>query len=68
MSDPAPSSFARLRRRAGQLLRNRRGGTAIEYGLIAALITLTMLAAFQGVAETSVALWGNVSNKVATAR
>lgn len=30
------------------LLRNRKGATAIEYGLIAALISLSVVAAIQG--------------------
>jgi pilus assembly protein Flp/PilA len=32
-----------------KLLRSRRGATAIEYGLIAALISLSIVAASQGI-------------------
>jgi pilus assembly protein Flp/PilA len=32
-----------------KLLRSRRGATAIEYGLIAALISLSLVAAVQGI-------------------
>lgn len=51
-----------------RLLGNKRGGTAIEYGLIAALIVLTMMAAFIQVANTTTTMWGNVNNKMETAR
>ena len=45
----------------------RRGATAVEYGLILALVVLTMLASFREVANTTVGMWGNVNAKVATA-
>jgi len=51
-----------------RLLGNRRGGTAIEYGLIAALVVITMVAAFIEVANTTTGMWGNVNNKIAIAR
>lgn len=43
---------------------DRRGATAVEYGLICALIILTMMSALQLFATTSVGMWNNVSNKV----
>ena len=51
-----------------RLLGNKRGGTAIEYGLIAALIVLTMMAAFIEVANITTGMWGNVNTKMANAR
>jgi pilus assembly protein Flp/PilA len=51
-----------------RLLGNKRGGTAIEYGLIAALVVLTMLTALIQVANTTTDMWGNVNNKMAAAR
>jgi pilus assembly protein Flp/PilA len=45
----------------------RRGATAVEYGLIAALVVITMIAALQGVANTTVGMWNNVSTKVQNA-
>lgn len=57
----------RLRCRIPRILRDRRGGTAIEYGLIAALIVIAMIASFKEVANTTVGMWGNVNAKVATA-
>jgi pilus assembly protein Flp/PilA len=50
------------------LLRSRKGGTAIEYGLIISLVVITMVAGFIEVANTTTTMWGNVNNKVAVAR
>ncbi len=46
------------------LLRDDRGGTAIEYGLIAALIVMGAFLGLQNFAGTSVKMWNNVSNTV----
>ena len=51
-----------------RLAKNRRGGTAIEYGLIAALVVITMIAAFMQVADSTIGLWSNVNTKMAVAR
>lgn len=40
------------------------GGTAIEYGLIAALIVIASIGAFDAVANENDGLWATVSNKV----
>ena len=45
----------------------RKGATAIEYGLIVALIVIAMVASFKDVANATVSMWGNVNTKVATA-
>lgn len=50
-----------------QLARSRRGATAVEYGLILSLVVLTMLAALQGLANTTSGMWNNVSEKVQSA-
>lgn len=50
-----------------QLARNRKGATAIEYGLILSLVVLTMLAALQGLASTTTGMWNNVSEQVQNA-
>lgn len=49
------------------LLADRRGGTAIEYGLIASLIVVALIASFVQLGNTTTSLWNNVNNKVATA-
>ncbi len=47
-----------------RLLRDRRGATAVEYGLIAALIVVAMITALKGVASSTSSLWNQVSNEV----
>ena len=42
----------------------RRGATAIEYGLILALVFLAMIGAVQLVGTKTIDMWGNVSSKV----
>jgi pilus assembly protein Flp/PilA len=51
--------------RLARLLRDKRGATAIEYGLIAALVVLGAFLGIQRFASTSVGMWNNVSNTVA---
>ncbi len=53
-----------MRRILRALRRNRRGGTAIEYGLIAALVVMGAFLGLQNFAGTSVRMWNNVSNTV----
>ena len=47
-----------------RLLRDDRGATAIEYGLIVTLIVVAMMAALQNVANETNGLWATVSNEV----
>ncbi len=44
-----------------QLVRDRRGATAIEYGLIAALIAVAAIVAMQGVGTSLNSTFTNVS-------
>ncbi len=49
-----------------RLLRSTRAATAVEYGLILALIFLTALAAVGAVGESTIIMWNDVSeNSVA---
>ncbi len=41
-----------------------KGATAVEYGLILALIALTVLVAISGVANTTVNMWNGVADEV----
>ncbi|MFZ4746236.1 MAG: Flp family type IVb pilin [Sphingomonas sp.] len=43
------------------MLRDNRGSTAIEYGLIAALVVLGAFAAIKNFSNTSVQMWNNVA-------
>ncbi len=47
-----------------RLLGDRRGATAVEYGLILALIALAAMAAIINVASKTVGLWNNVATIV----
>jgi len=51
-------------RRLKLLVRDRKGATAVEYGLILSLIFLAMVGAIQGFAAESTQMWNNVSEKV----
>ncbi len=46
------------------LLGDSDGATAIEYGLIVSLIVITMIAALQGLANTTVGMWNTINAKV----
>ncbi len=50
-----------------RLIRNESGATAIEYGLILALIVLAMLSALQAFADGSITMWETVAQKTADA-
>ena len=41
-----------------------KGATAVEYGLILALIALTVLVAIAGVANRTVGMWDDVASEV----
>jgi pilus assembly protein Flp/PilA len=47
-----------------QLMKNEDGATAIEYGLIAALIAVAAIAAFNAVGSSLTATFNNVSSKL----
>ena len=46
------------------LLQCQRGATAVEYGLILALVCLAALAAISNVANKTVGMWNNVATEV----
>ena len=43
-----------------RLFQDEHGATAVEYGLILAMIVLAMMAALNGVANETIKIWGNV--------
>ena len=53
--------------RLPNLARDTRGATAVEYGLIIALIVIAMLVAFSSVATLTGGMWDDVSTKVINA-
>ena len=51
-------------KRRRELLLDPRGATAVEYGLICALIVLVMLTGLYVLAGTTISIWNNVSTRV----
>lgn len=54
----------RKTRRVRALANDTRGATAVEYGLILAMIVLAMTAALRGVANANTGMWDHVSREV----
>ena len=50
-----------------RLVRDQRGTSAIEYGLICAMLVLAMLTALQGVANENTGIWAVFSQKTTEA-
>lgn len=47
-----------------KLGKNETGATAVEYGLIIALVVLAAMGAIVGLASTTIEMWSNVASKV----
>jgi pilus assembly protein Flp/PilA len=47
-----------------RLLGDAKGATAVEYGLIVALIVIAMVASFNGLAAKTNSMWNNISTTV----
>ncbi len=47
---------------------DRRGATAVEYGLILSLIVIVLLVALANMANVTIDIWNNVATKVVNAR
>ncbi|MDG5489510.1 Flp family type IVb pilin [Sphingomonas sp. FW199] len=60
--------FANLVKAIRRFARNRRGGTAIEYGLIVSLVVIAIIGALQSLASETTSMWNDVANKVERAR
>lgn len=48
------------------LLRDETGATVVEYGLIVSLVILAMVGALGAVADSTVGMWNDISNKIST--
>ncbi len=53
-----------VRRSLSELSNDKRGSTAVEYGLIASLIVIASIAALKNFASTNTKMWTNVSEEV----
>jgi pilus assembly protein Flp/PilA len=58
----APARFFRA------LIGDQKGATAVEYGLIVALIVIAIIGALIALADVTTGIWNNVSTKVQTAQ
>lgn len=47
-----------------RLIASNKGATAVEYGLIVAMIVIAIMGALGTVASKTNVMWGNVSNQV----
>ena len=56
-----------MMRRLARLIRDERAATAVEYGLIIAMIVLAMMAGLTLFADTTISMWNNVADAVMTA-
>ena len=50
-----------------KFVRNKRGATAIEYGLIVALIVIAIVVAISTLGGSNGSMWGNMTGKVSNA-
>jgi pilus assembly protein Flp/PilA len=50
-----------------KLIRSARGATAVEYGLIVAIIVIGLLAGLSVLGSSSGVMWGNINSKVGNA-
>lgn len=55
-----------IRKRLRKLRTSERGATAIEYGLICALIVIGMIAGLKTLAGGSSSMWGKILTTVST--
>ena len=50
-----------------KLVQDRKGATAVEYGLIIALLVIAIIGAVKGVADENTGMWAIVSKKTGSA-
>ena len=61
-----PRRQEKTMRRIFSIIKDERAATAVEYGLILALIFLALVGAIGTFASTTINMWENVSNSVAS--
>lgn len=59
-----PPDWGRGMRRINRIRKDERGATAVEYGLILALIFLAVIGGVQAFTDRTIDMWGYVSNEV----
>lgn len=64
----ASRTLKSLAKGSRRLMQDNRGATAVEYGLIIALIVLVMVASLSSVADITTEMWNGISHRVTSAR
>ena len=54
-------------RHFAQLIRDTKGASAVEYGLICALIVIAVIAGINAVASQTITMWNDVADNVNSA-
>jgi pilus assembly protein Flp/PilA len=63
---PEEGGVIAIRRTLRRLLTDKKGATAIEYGLIAALIVIAMMGALSRLGGGAGGMWSNIANDAET--
>lgn len=58
----------RVCRIIARIVRDSRGATAIEYGLILGLVVIAMIVGLSAMADSTIGMWNTVDTKVSQAR
>ena len=62
-----PLSIRNLARFSARLVRDSKAATAVEYGLILALMVLALIVGLRLLGEANMGVWGNINDKVRAA-
>ena len=52
-----------MKKLVSAMIRDERGATAVEYGLICSLIVMAMLVGLQGLGNSSQSTWSNIQTR-----
>ncbi len=56
-----------MKRRIGTFFGDARGATAVEYGLIVALLVIAIISGVSALGSATGSMWGNMAGKVISA-
>ena len=56
-----------MKQRIHRILQEQDGATAVEYGLIAALVVIAMIGALSSMSGTTIEIWNSVSTNIVNA-
>ena len=64
MGVPTPAAGIKAMRRFFSIFKDERAATAVEYGLIMAMVFLAMVGAVSLFGQTTIGMWDHVANEV----